>query len=384
MQIKEYRGKRLSMCRVSTLLPVMLGLPHLLDIFVDPTLLNFIRAVLVLALIVAGFSIEKYAYLGYFSVLFILGIWQIISITKLPENTGYSPIFLLAPWILYHAAKSKEVPLKMTILLATLSAAGSYFSPFMWRIAEFSFGYGLKRATGLDAVYILITHWLTVLVSVLLGFYFRARQDARDLEKQQIRDEERRLIAVEIHDLLAHSLTLIKIQASAGLYDPSQASSALATIQTVAGEGIHEVRTLISSLQGSEANFLNTLPDIVERFRVTGMDINAEMADISALMPSTQLAAQRVLIETLTNASKHQDKAHITIRIICDNVLRMCITSYGRISSGSLGNKIGLESLNERCIALGGSFDFQLSGDTATTTAIIPVGRHEHKDFYRR
>ncbi|MDO4631842.1 MAG: hypothetical protein Q4A82_06125 [Corynebacterium sp.] len=103
------------------------------------------------------------------------------------------------------------------------------------------------------------------------------------------------------------------------------------------------------------------------------MTIDADVADVSQLTPSLRLAAHRVLTETLTNAAKHQDHPHVTVRVQVGAALVIDVVSTGRLISGATGNNIGLESLAEQCVALGGSFDFALHEDAAVTHATIPM-----------
>lgn len=229
---------------ITAMVTTVLASSHLVDMVMHPTLLNLIRAVLAILLVATTFYVERPTMWGGFLVLLLLGAMQIVTVVNLPENPGYSPLFLLAPWVLYRAARNLQIPLRKTWLLAGFAAVGSYSSPLMWRIAMYPFGYGLKRITGMDVVVMLAIHWLLIMVVVLWGMYLRARERAAEQEKQRIRDEERALIAIEIHDILAHLLALIRMQASAGLYAPTQAEAALSTIQKVAGEGIADVRIL--------------------------------------------------------------------------------------------------------------------------------------------
>ena len=373
IKCKLKRSSLTDMHYVSGLLALLLGMPHLMDVVRSPSLLGLIQTFLVLALVVSSAYAEKPSNLGTFYVLATLGVWQAVFIYYLPENTGYSPIFLLAPWALFRSARNSKDSTKQTVCFAVLTALGSYLSPLMWRIAEFPFGYGLKRISGPDAIFVLLTHWLIIVVAVLAGVYLSGREKGREREKLRIREEERLSLSVEVHDILAHSLTLIRMQASAGLYDESQARNSLSTIQKVSGEGIEKVRTLINSLQGQDLGSAISPEEIVQRFCGAGMNISAEIDETVDLSPPTRIAIQRILIEVLTNASKHQKNASIDVYIKRGSTITADIVSIGKITHSAPGNGIGLKSIHERCASLGGEFSFKVDGNRAIAHATIPA-----------
>ncbi|MEU5162772.1 sensor histidine kinase [Streptomyces sp. NPDC020875] len=184
------------------------------------------------------------------------------------------------------------------------------------------------------------------------------------------RDEERLLIARELHDVLAHSLSVIHVQAGVGLAlidrDPGQARTALTTIKAASKEALGEVRQVLDSLRApgdaprAPAPGLDRLPELVEQAGSAGLAVDVGTTGTPvALPPGTDLAAFRIVQEALTNVVRHSGSRTAVVRISYGPVgLTLRITDEGPATgsdAGGSGN--GLAGMRERAAGLGGTIE---------------------------
>ncbi|WP_155848401.1 sensor histidine kinase [Arthrobacter sp. 35W] len=216
-----------------------------------------------------------------------------------------------------------------------------------------------------------VTAWLVVLV--LIGEGLRARRERmaevrrRRLEQEQrSRDEYRLALARDIHDVVAHSLSSINVQASVALHlaerDPSALKPALEAIKAASKDSLEEVRQLVGVLR-EEAPLtpslrLERLPALVAEARRGGMEATLERTGTPGPLTEAQEAAvYRVVQEALTNAVRHADAAHVRVRLVATaQGLRVDIDDDGAGLGGSAeGN--GLRGMRERAAGAGGSLE---------------------------
>nr|WP_257584263.1 sensor histidine kinase [Streptomyces sp. TLI_146] len=183
-------------------------------------------------------------------------------------------------------------------------------------------------------------------------------------------DEERLRIARELHDVLAHSISVINVQAGVGLAlldsDPEQARTALTTIKSASKEALGEVRQVLDTLRApgdaprSPAPGLDRLPELVEQAAAAGLTVRtATTGSPRALPPGADLAAFRIVQEALTNVVRHSGSR--TARVVLDyapDVLELRVDDDGPAGPGDAGGSgNGLIGMRERAAALGGTID---------------------------
>ncbi|MGN6446245.1 sensor histidine kinase [Amnibacterium sp.] len=231
-----------------------------------------------------------------------------------------------------------------------------------------------------------------LLVAIGAGAFLRARrarrqdEQRRQAERQRAAIEEERLrIARELHDVLAHSLSSISVQAGVGLHlagdRPEAATEALETIRTASREALQEVRGVLGVLRGDESAPRTPGPDLaalralVEDTRRTGARVDLE--DRLDPRPSTavQLAMYRVVQEALTNARRHAPGAAVEIALGRDGGT-VTATVRDRMPGArprppAAGN--GIVGMRERAAALGGSLDLVPHEDGLEVVLRIPV-----------
>ncbi|MFD5281593.1 sensor histidine kinase [Streptomyces rubrogriseus] len=181
-------------------------------------------------------------------------------------------------------------------------------------------------------------------------------------------DEERLRIARELHDVLAHSISVINVQAGVGLAlldtDPEQARTALTTIKDQSKEALGEVRQVLDTLRTpgdaprAPAPGLDRLPELVEQAASAGLTVEVE-GKPPRLSPGTDLAAFRIVQEALTNVVRHSGSRHARVRLGRDGgTLLLRVDDDGPATgaeAGGSGN--GLAGMRERAAALGGTIE---------------------------
>ena len=157
---------------------------------------------------------------------------------------------------------------------------------------------------------------------------------ARQLEQEQRTSgerartavvEERARIARELHDVVAHSLSIIAVQAGAaeGLLrkDPERAAAHLQVARTSAREGLAEMRRLVGTLREDDASLapqptLNRVDELVDAAREAGTPVELALPDgLPVLPPGLDLTAYRIVQEALTNARKHAPSAPVRVEL---------------------------------------------------------------------
>jgi signal transduction histidine kinase len=227
-----------------------------------------------------------------------------------------------------------------------------------------------------------------VILSWLFGDRSRARQElaarrARDLERE--RDQqgdiataaERARIARELHDAVAHGLSIIVIQAQAGsgaldkrpaaarTAADATALAALEAIETTGRDSLTEMRRLLGLDRTDGADLAplpgaGDLPALVARVSATGLRVDLDVTgDLSALPTGVGLSAYRIIQEALTNALKHagaQAAVHIAVCRLPDAVeLTVADTGHGAGGPPDEQRGNGLRGMRERVALLGGT-----------------------------
>jgi signal transduction histidine kinase len=226
----------------------------------------------------------------------------------------------------------------------------------------------------------------------------------RDQAAAQAVAEERLRIARELHDVVAHSMSVIAVQAGFGQYvidsDVAGARSALDAIQETSRDALDELRRMLGVLRqqdaagGGEAPLapacgLADLSRLAERTRGAGVSVSLRFdGAVPALPPGVDLSAYRVVQEALTNVVKHAGAgASCEVRVSCpDGVLGLEITDGGH-GGAALGGDPGtghalsanpghgIVGMRERVTLCGGAFSAgPLPGGGFRVTARIPVG----------
>ncbi|MFD7922015.1 sensor histidine kinase [Streptomyces sp. NPDC059740] len=187
-------------------------------------------------------------------------------------------------------------------------------------------------------------------------------------------DEERLRIARELHDVLAHSISVINVQAGVGLAlldtDPEQTRAALTTIRDAGKEALGEVRQVLATLRApgsaprAPAPGLDRLSELTEQARAAGLTVHVteeggagSSGGRGALPAGVDLAAFRIVQEGLTNVLRHSGARTAEVRLTHrPGILLVRVDDDGPATSGATGGGgNGVIGMRERATALGGS-----------------------------
>ncbi|MFE0172812.1 sensor histidine kinase [Streptomyces sp. NPDC059002] len=239
--------------------------------------------------------------------------------------------------------------------------------------------------------------WVVAIVAVSeLGRVRREQWAKERAERAQAAkrraDEERLRMARELHDVLAHSISVINVQAGVGLAlldsDPEQARTALTTIKAASKEALGEVRQVLDTLRApgdaprAPAPGLDRLPELVEQARSTGLTVDVTTEGTrTKLPPGLDLAAFRIVQEALTNVVRHSVSRHARVLVrygAADGqpaALTLRVDDDGPATgtdAGGSGN--GLAGMRERAAALDGTIEAGPRPDGGfRVTAVLPL-----------
>jgi signal transduction histidine kinase len=200
-------------------------------------------------------------------------------------------------------------------------------------------------------------------------------QRARDLERDRVREAElataaeRARISRELHDVVAHGLSVMVIQAQGGAAElttrPEHTQDALEAIITTGRQSLAEMRRLLGVLRdpaGQDPQLepqqgIADLPLLVARLREAGMPIDLDIDELPPALPvAVQVSAYRTVQEALTNVVKHAGPgASAVVRLRHeDDLLVIAVTDDGRGPAPTDGDGHGLRGMRERAKLLGG------------------------------
>jgi signal transduction histidine kinase len=208
------------------------------------------------------------------------------------------------------------------------------------------------------------------------GEYLRLLQErAEQLEREQLVEAERAVaaertrIARELHDIVAHQVSLMTVQAGAAKTvvqeDPQAAAKAMTSVEQAGRQALDELRHLLGVLRpGNESSEMGPqpgcadLPRLVEEVERAGLQVSMALDTGPRQLPArTELAIYRIVQETLTNVLKHAGPdAHAQVRIgIEGGDVTIEIKDNGVGTSRLAGSGHGIAGMRERAQLLGGS-----------------------------
>lgn len=210
------------------------------------------------------------------------------------------------------------------------------------------------------------------------------RRLARQREQSEVQAERVR-IARELHDVLAHSLSQINVQAGVGLHlmerQPDKAAEALASIKETSKTALDEVRAVLGALRSDGASDaplvpepgLDRLPALVSGIR--GVEVSLDDRLEGAPKP-VQLALFRIVQESLTNVTRHANARHAAVELWADDTdfhVEVTDDGAGATAPASESGGRGLLGMRERAELLGGHLSAgPASGGGFRVSATIP------------
>ena len=247
-------------------------------------------------------------------------------------------------------------------------------------------GFVVFGVTGNPRSFAITVPSLFFVAAWLIGDYLRTRrayvaqleertarlERERDQDRRLAADEERTRIARELHDVVAHDVSVIAIQAGAAravqASKPEAAAQALGLIETTARETLIELNRLLGVLRGgngatpdrSPQPGISQLAGLVEQLRAAGLEVDARVeGKAEPLPPALDLSAYRILQEATTNVLKHARARRVDIRVrYGDAMLALDIRDDGAGDGGDPASSAGhgLIGMQERVALFGGQF----------------------------
>jgi signal transduction histidine kinase len=241
---------------------------------------------------------------------------------------------------------------------------------------------------------------LGILILMGIGEAVRSRRESyaefsrRYAERKQSEVQAERVrIARELHDVLAHSLSQINVQAGVGLHlmdsQPDKARDALASIKDTSKTALDEVRSVLGILRaegGSDPSAplvpepdLSRLAGLAASIEAQGIEVHVENSITSPPPAATQLALYRIAQESLTNVLRHAKATTVTVDAgrSADDYL-LTITDNGTGGGPSRSDGRGLLGMHERAELLGGSLQAgPVPGGGFRVSARIPARASE-------
>jgi signal transduction histidine kinase len=296
-------------------------------------------------------------------VIALRGDPQIVS-----NAIGYlCALYALAVW-----APARRFVLGATVIAATdLVPASRYGNRVIWALA-------------------------TLVIMLIVRRVVRDREERaqlaerqRDLAAREAVADERGRIARELHDVVAHSVSVIVVQAQAGprlLGDPERVRSVFASIETTGRDALVELRRLLGILRTADEELaigpqpsLDSLESLLKQLRQAGLDVGLRIeGEPVPLPPGLDLAAYRIVQEALTNTLKHAGpvEAEVVVRYR-QSMLELEILDNGSaapVESGGSGH--GLIGMRERAALYGGVMEAgSRNGHGYAVHARLPIGQ---------
>jgi signal transduction histidine kinase len=291
-----------------------------------------------------------------------LGVTAAATVAWLAASYPYGPVFLPLSVAVYNAAAAtppERLPALagwVVGLLAVLVAVG-VGDGRVWRWEELP---GVLLA------------WLALLlVPLWVGTVARARRGRATEEARRHADDERLRVARELHDVVSHSIAMINFRAGVALHvldrRPEQAREALVAIRQASAGAMQELRATVGVLRkpGDAERSRAAVPGLAQLDQLVagvaraGPPVRVVVdGDPVELPPAVDLAAYRLVQESLTNVVRHAGPASATVRIAygaAEVVVEVTDDGSGGLdSSGRDGGGHGIGGMRERVVALGG------------------------------
>jgi len=198
--------------------------------------------------------------------------------------------------------------------------------------------------------------------------------------------EERARIARELHDVVAHHMSMITVQAETARYRldplPDSVADEFTGIAALARSSLTELRGLLSAMRDETADAdlapqptLADLPVLVERIVAAGTPVTLTVAaDLPEIPDGVALSAYRIVQEALSNVVRHAGGAPTTVVVgVVESRLLITVTNAAPAVTRPLGTGFGLRGLRERAALLGGTLEVDQPDGGWRVWAELPI-----------
>ena len=205
--------------------------------------------------------------------------------------------------------------------------------------------------------------------------------------------DERRRIAREVHDVVAHSLSVTMLHLTGARHalesggDPAEAAEALRDAERLGREAMNDIRRTVGLLAAPDAGGDTTpmpgavdIPALVSEFASAGLEVECEVqGDAAAVPTATGLGLYRIAQESLANVAKHAPSAPVRLVLDVSNGQTSLVVHNARANGVApangdrAGRGLGLRGMEERARLLGGTFRAGPDGDGWSVAVEVPA-----------
>jgi signal transduction histidine kinase len=283
---------------------------------------------------------------------------------------------LAEPWI---GESGGGEAMGIAVLIAIYTAAAHTDGWRMWVGGAMTFAAGfMAMATDPDGIYFGAILFFGIFAGTPWAIgrairHRRLREEQLEREKAEAEAaivDERARIARELHDVVAHAISVIVLQARGGRKQldssPEQTRDALDTIERTASQALTEMRRLLGLLRETDDEValapqptLARIDELVGQVRDAGLAVELEVEGTPReLPPGIDLSAYRIVQEALTNALKHAGPATARVSVRYEDAgLELDVTDDGAGNGNGDGTGHGLVGIRERVAIFGGEVD---------------------------
>ncbi|MGW0880933.1 sensor histidine kinase [Streptomyces sp. NPDC002671] len=320
----------------------------------------------------------------------VLVVTGTVSFIECVTGDPRAPVAMSAVVALYTVASATDRTTTFWVGLLTmtvLTTAAMLGGPLPWYAQE---NLGVLAWTGIGATAGDAVRSRRAVVQAMRERAERAERTREEEARRRVA-EERLRIARDLHDVVAHHIALVNVQAGVAAHvmdkRPDQAKEALAHVREASRSALNELRATVGLLRQSgdpaaptePAPGLARLEELVGTFRSAGLPVEVARADQGTALPAAaDLAAYRIIQEALTNVRKHagpEAKAEVSVvRVGPDIEVTVLDDGSGAGGEPEAGGGHGLLGMRERVAALGGTLTTgPRFGGGFRVHAILPV-----------
>jgi signal transduction histidine kinase len=336
-------------------------------------------AVLVVLLMIVPVAVRRRVPVAAFVIAAAAGAWQVLGLgvrtAGSPPHPGPIPSDLALLVLLYTVAAYR--PRRYSIPALLTCVGGSLVAALVWVPVAGGIGLGQRLfVSGFLFGGVSLTFWiLGDSMRYRRGYYAALEEKAARLEAERHAEAkvaaaaERARIARELHDVVAHHVSVMVVQADGAGYvirsDPDRAAKALAAVSATGRQALTELRRVLGVLRsdGEQAALtpvpgLGELRELLDQARAAGLEVSYLLTGAPRELPEgAELAAYRVVQESLTNTRKHAGlaaTAAVTLQYEPDGLV-VQVTDDGMAAPSGEPDGHGLAGMRERVALYGGT-----------------------------
>ncbi len=332
-----------------------------------------------------------------FSVAIVVGALQVLF--NIHINTVDAAILVLLYTLAAYSGRRASVAGLAICLIGSAAAVARWAPPYIGLSHWISVGLVAFAGSSLAA-------WvLGDSMRYRRGYYASLEDRAarlereRDAQAQIAAAAERARIARELHDVIAHNVSVMVVQADGASYaldsSPERARQALGAIASTGRQALAEMRRMLGVLRSDDDTTgvvplpgIEQLGELLEQTRASGLAVSFTVQGVPGPLPGgLALAAYRIIQESLTNTRKHggpQASAQVLLRY-CEDVMMLQITDDGRGAAEADGAGHGLTGMRERVALYNGTLHagprpgggYQVTARLPVVRGAVPAGAHD-------